>query len=57
MSFKIFDGSSWNSPKKLNIFDGGSWKSAKKALMWNGSAWVDFYSGQSNITAPTDWAL
>ena len=52
MSFKIFDGSSWNSPKKLNIFDGGSWKSAKKALMWNGSAWVDFYSGQSNITAP-----
>lgn len=52
MSFKIFDGSSWNSPKKLNIFEGGSWKSAKKALMWNGSAWVDFYSGQSNVTAP-----
>ena len=52
MSFKIFDGSSWNVPKKLNIFDGGSWKPAKKALMWNGSAWVDFYSGQSNITAP-----
>ena len=52
MSFKIFDGSNWNIPKKLNIFDGGSWKPAKKALMWNGSAWVDFYSGQSNITAP-----
>jgi hypothetical protein len=52
MSFKIFDGSSWNTPKKLNIFDGGTWKAAKKALSWNGSAWVEFYSGQSNITAP-----
>jgi hypothetical protein len=52
MSFKIFDGSSWNTPKKLNIFDGGAWQSAKKALSWNGSAWVEFYSGQSNITAP-----
>ena len=52
MSFKIFDGSNWNTPKKLNIFDGGAWRIAKNALTWNGASWVNFYSGQSNITLP-----
>lgn len=53
MTFKLYDGTSWNTQKSLKLYN-GTWNTAVKGWVYNGSSWQIAYPEYPlNITAPT----
>jgi hypothetical protein len=54
MTFKIYDGTTWNTQKSLKLYDGTSWSNAVKGWVYNGTSWqIAYPEFPTIVTAPT----
>jgi hypothetical protein len=54
MTFKIYDGTTWNTQKSLKIYNGSSWSNAVKGWVYNGTSWqIAYPEFPINTAAPT----
>ena len=54
MTFKIYDGTTWNTQKSLKLYNGTSWSNAVKGWVYNGTSWqIAYPEFPTIVTAPT----